>query len=69
MISFLDFFYAYFPYQRFLLFGFFFFPFPLFSKTVLLAVLFSSKLEECITKPFVLSSAFLFFLKLFFILV
>jgi len=26
-------FYAYFPYQRFLLFGFFFFPFPLISKT------------------------------------
>jgi len=33
---FLDFFYAYFPYQRFLLFGFFFFPFPLISKTSLL---------------------------------
>ena len=29
-------FYAYFPYQRFLLFGFFFFPFPLISKTDLL---------------------------------
>ena len=29
-------FYAYFPYQRFLLFGFFFFPFPLISKTSLL---------------------------------
>ena len=52
-----------FPYQRFCSLAFFFFPFPLISKTsccgALLQCIASEK--ECIIKLFILSSAFFFF--------
>ena len=65
-------FYAYFPYQRFLLFGFFFFPFPLFSKTITLkaAHVYCSKREILYThfvsfvKPLFHFFSFLFFHQL-----
>jgi len=64
-------FYAYFPYQRFLLFGFFFFPFPLFSKTITLkaAHVYCSKREILYTrfvsfvKPLFHFFSFLFFIS------
>ena len=67
-ISFFDLFYAYFPYQRCCSLACFFSSFPsLYSqRPFYLPYCFAASVEECITKPFVLSSAFLFFLKLFF---
>ena len=54
------------PYQRFLLFGFFFFPFPLFSKTVTPAHFPSQQARENISQSYLSCQASFFFFSAFF---